>query len=174
MYFGAIKKTDVADGPGVRVTLFVSGCSIHCPGCHNPAAQDFKYGQEFSDNTLSDILTALQPDYIEGFTLCGGEPFAVENQQCCYNILKKIRETYPGKSIWAYSGYYLETIPHTAFTNEILKLIDVLVEGPFILDLRDITSYNVWRGSTNQRILDIPETLKAGRKIYLKNISNNC
>lgn len=174
MYYGNLKKTDIADGPGIRVTLFVSGCLLHCKGCQNKCCWDFNYGKELNDEVISDIITYLKPDYIRGFTLCGGEPFSQNNQLSCYNILNKIKHIYPEKDIWCYTGYYLETIPYTKYKYDMLKLIDVLVEGPYIEDLRDITSFNIWRGSTNQRIIDIKETLKQNKKIYLKGISNNC
>ena len=173
MYFGNLKLVDIADGPGVRVTLFVSGCHIHCLGCQNKDAQSFTFGKEFTQDTLTTILKALEPDYISGFTLCGGEPFSVENQEICSHIVKEIKNKYPDKSIWAYSGYYLENIPQTDYTSDLLSNIDVLIEGPFVLSLRDISDLNRWRGSTNQRVLDMPETLKEKKKVYLKNIPNN-
>lgn len=174
MHYGNLDKTDIADGPGVRVTLFVSGCPIHCRGCQNECAWDFKYGKEVTKDIINDIIAALKPDYIDGFTLCGGEPFAKENQMLCYTILKTIKTIYPNKSIWCYSGYYLETIPNTEYKNKMLELIDVLVEGPYVEELRDITSFNAWRGSTNQKIIDMKQTLKQNTKIYLKGMPNNC
>ena len=173
MYFGNLKLVDIADGPGVRVTLFVSCCHIHCLGCQNKDAQSFTFGKEFIEDTLTTILKALEPDYISGVTLCGGEPISVENQEMCSHIVKEIKNKYPDKSIWVYSGYYLENIPQTDYTADLLSNIDVLIEGPFILSLRDISDLNRWRGSTNQRVLDIPETLKKKKKVYLKNIPNN-
>jgi anaerobic ribonucleoside-triphosphate reductase activating protein len=173
MHYGALKTVDIADGPGVRVTLFVSGCHIHCEGCQNAIAQDFSYGGEFTENTLNEILTALEPDYIEGFTLCGGEPFSVENQGTCLSIVKAVKEKFPQKSIWCYSGYYFENLPKTRYTESFLKCIDILVEGPFLLLKRDISDFNRWRGSTNQRIVDVQATLQARRKIFLKNMPNN-
>lgn len=167
MYYGNLKKIDVADGPGVRVTLFVSGCPIHCKGCQNECAWDFKYGKEITNEIISEIIDALKPDYITGFTLCGGEPFAKENQLECYNILKYIKKKYPNKTIWCYTGYYLESIPVTNYKNKMLELIDVLVEGPYVEELRDITSFNVWRGSKNQNIIDMKATLQQNTKILI-------
>lgn len=173
MYYCGINKLDIANGPGVRVTLFVSGCHIHCKGCHNLKAQDFSYGNIFTIETVKLLLDYLSPNFIEGFTLCGGEPFSVGNQEECAKLLKIIKKEYPDKSIWCFSGYYLEDIPETTFTKTLLENIDVLIEGPFILEKRDITDLNRWRGSTNQRVIDLKETLKTRKKIFLKDIPNN-
>lgn len=168
MNYGVLKTLDVADGPGIRVTLFVSGCHIHCKGCQNLCSQAFDYGQKFTSEVLQDILSAMSFDYIEGFTLCGGEPFSPENQETCYYILKEIKRSYPNKTIWCYTGYYLEFIPFTKYKDKMLNLIDVLVEGPYIEKLRDITSFNLWRGSTNQNLVDIKKTLNSNKKILWK------
>lgn len=173
MNYGNIKFFDVADGPGVRVTLFVSGCHIHCKGCQNECAQDFSYGRPFTEDTLKTILTALKSDFITGFTLCGGEAFSVENQAVCAHILSTIKKVYPNKSIWCYTGYSLDAIPETDYKQIMFDNIDVIVDGPYIEKLKDISDLNRWRGSTNQRVIDLKETLKQDKKIYLKNIPNN-
>lgn len=161
MNYGNIKEYDIADGPGVRVTLFVSGCRNCCKGCFNSETWSFQYGQPFTEETMETLLACLAPDYIQGFTLLGGEPFEPENQKTCVKILKKIRETYPKKDIWCYSGYRYDVElaeggrVHTDVTDEMLSYIDVLVDGKFIEEEKDITLQ--FRGSRNQRILRLKE-----------------
>lgn len=158
MNYANIKNCDIADGPGVRISLFVSGCRHHCKGCFNPETWDFDYGKPYTAEVEHEILELLKPDYIEGFTLLGGEPFEPENQAELVKLLKKIRETYPKKDIWCYSGYLLDVdmIPggkiFTDVTEEMLSYIDVLVDGEFVEAEKDITL--VFRGSCNQRILE--------------------
>lgn len=173
MNYGNIKFTDIADGPGVRVTLFVSGCHLKCAGCQNKIAQDFNYGQPFTESVLDTIKLALNKNYIAGFTLCGGEPFSCENQKICAHIVEEIKKTYPTKSIWCYTGYYLDTIPRTSSTQSFLENIDVLIEGPYIAAKRDISDNNRWRGSTNQHVINMSESLKEHKRVYLDNIPNN-
>ena len=157
MYYGNIKKYDIADGPGVRVSLFVSGCRHHCRGCFNPETWNFQYGKPFTQETVEDILEALRPDYIQGFTLLGGEPFEPENQQMLAGVLKRIRETFPGKDVWCYTGYVLDTdlVPggkaYTEDTDRMLSCIDVLVDGAFEEEKKEPTL--IFRGSANQRLL---------------------
>lgn len=159
MNYAEIKPFDIADGPGVRVSLFVSGCRHHCKGCFNQMTWDFEYGQPFTQETQAQILEALKPDYIQGFTLLGGEPFEPENQAVLAGLLRKIRETYPGKDIWCYTGYTYETDlmeggkVHTAVTDEMLSCIDLLVDGEFVEELKDITL--LFRGSSNQRLIPL-------------------
>lgn len=160
MFYGAIKKFDIADGLGVRVSLFVSGCRNCCKGCQNQETWNFKFGKEFTSETEEEILKALEPAHIVGFTVLGGEPFEEENQEVLAPFLEKIRKAFPSKNIWAYTGYVLDKdlIPedgrkHTIYTNRMLKCIDVLVDGPFILEKRDITLN--YRGSSNQRVLKL-------------------
>lgn len=171
MYYGALKKTDIANGPGVRVSLFVSGCRHHCRECFNPETWSFTYGEEYTDVVASEIMKALEPGYIKGITVLGGEPFEPENQQELLPLYRAIRERYPGKSIWVYSGYLLdeqlwkESPARTAITDEILSLIDVLVDGEFVAEKKNISLK--FRGSENQRIINVPESLAAGQVVLL-------
>lgn len=165
MYYGEIKKIDIANGDGVRVSLFVSGCRIHCPGCFNAMTWDFCYGKEFTQDTVKEIIEALEKDFISGLTVLGGEPFEPENQKVLAPFLKKVKELFPKKNIWCYSGYIYETEllaedgkAHTEVTEEMLSYIDVLVDGPFVEELKDISL--VFRGSSNQRILKLAELRK--------------
>ncbi len=159
MNYGNIKKCDIADGPGVRVSLFVSGCRHHCKGCFNAETWDFHYGQPYTKETETEILEALAPSYIQGFTLLGGEPFEPENQAVLAGLVKKVREVFPKKDIWCYTGYLydVDLIPggkvFTEYTKEMLSCIDVLVDGEFVEEKKDITLR--FRGSSNQRILEI-------------------
>ncbi|MEO2239094.1 anaerobic ribonucleoside-triphosphate reductase activating protein [Dorea sp. YH-dor226] len=161
MHYGNIKECDIADGPGVRVSLFVSGCRHHCKGCFNSETWDFQYGKPYTKETEEEIIRLLEPGFIQGFTLLGGEPFEPENQVELVKLLKRIRETYPKKDIWCYSGYLydVDMIPggkvYTEVTEEMLSYIDVLVDGKFVEELKDITL--VFRGSSNQRILHLKE-----------------
>lgn len=161
MNYGNIKKYDVADGPGVRVSLFVSGCRHHCKGCFNPETWNFDFGQPFTKETEEEIIEALSPDYIEGFTVLGGEPFEPENQAVVMPLLKRIKETFPKKTIWCYSGYLydVDMIPggkiYTEYTEEMLSYIDVLVDGEFVEELKNLMLQ--FRGSSNQRIIHLHE-----------------
>ena len=166
MKYAKIKKYDVANGPGVRVSLFVSGCTHHCKGCFNEEAWDFNYGNTFTDTTVEEIIEDLKPDYISGLSLLGGEPFEPQNQKDILPLLKKVKEVYQDKkSIWAYSGYLYEELKKmkTEEIKEILELIDVLVDGEFEEDLKDPLLY--FRGSSNQRIIDMKKTRKSGKII---------
>ena len=170
MHYGEIKKCDVANGPGVRVTLFVSGCTNRCEGCFQPQTWDFCYGKLFTKETEDALLEALSPSYIAGLTLLGGEPFEPENQRALLPFVRRVRERYPEKSIWAFSGFYLESEllredshPRCEATDELLSLIDVLVEGRFVLAQKDISLK--FRGSRNQRILDMNRTREAGEVV---------
>lgn len=162
MNYGTIKAYDIANGLGVRVSLFVSGCRHYCKGCFNPETWDFNYGQPYTENTEKEILDALKPDYIQGFSLLGGEPFEPENQSELAGLLQKIKETYPQKDIWCYTGYLWDEdlIPggkvYTDFTDTMLSHIDILVDGEFIEAEKDITLK--FRGSRNQRIIDVKES----------------
>ena len=170
MNYGEIKKHDIANGRGIRVSLFVSGCRHHCKGCFNPETWNFCYGKEFTPEVEKEILTALKPDYIEGITILGGEPFEPENQPTVLALLQKIRSELPDKTVWCYSGYLFEELsglsPSPAFTDitkDILALTDILVDGEFVQDKKDISLK--FRGSSNQRILDVKKSLKHGKAI---------
>lgn len=170
MNYGEIKKHDIANGEGVRVSLFVSGCTHHCRGCFNPETWDFHYGKPFTEEVWETLLESLGPEYIAGLTLLGGEPFEVENQRALLPFLKEVRSRYPGKTIWCYTGYTLERdllckqgCARCECTDEMLAIIDVLVDGEFVEEKKDISL--VFRGSANQRIIRLPEVLKT-KKIY--------
>ena len=159
MNYGNIKECDIADGPGVRVSLFVSGCRHHCKGCFNKETWDFDYGMPYTKETEDEIIRLLAPSYIQGLTLLGGEPFEPETQTDLAGLLKRVRETYPDKDIWCYTGYLYDVdLPeggrvHTEVTEEMLSYIDVLVDGEFIEEEKDVTL--VFRGSRNQRIIEL-------------------
>lgn len=149
MNYGTIKKVDVANGPGVRVSLFVSGCRNHCIGCFNPETWDFDYGKPFTRETENEIIEALRPSWIQGLSILGGEPTEEENEKTLIPFLKRVREELPGKDIWLYSGYTWEMLRG----EEILKLVDVLVDGPFLQEQKDAGL--AFRGSRNQRIIHL-------------------
>ena len=151
MNYATIKKTDVANGPGVRVSLFVSGCTHHCKGCFNSEAWDFHYGQAYTEETEKEILLALAPDYIRGLSLLGGEPMEPENRGTVLSLVKKVRERYPQKTIWCYTGYTYEEVQAHPRLAAALPYIDVLVEGRFIQAL--YSPHLEFRGSSNQRII---------------------
>ena len=169
MKYGTIKKHDVANGLGVRVSLFVSGCTHHCEGCFNPETWDFNYGQDFTDATADEIIEALKPNYIRGFSVLGGEPFEPANQKVLATLLKRTKETYPEKTIWCYSGYNYETdmlagkLGDYDITKEMLSYIDVLIDGEFHLAEKNLKLR--FRGSSNQRIIDVPASLKADKVV---------
>ena len=162
MNYATIKNCDIANGPGVRVSLFVSGCTHHCPGCFNQVAWDFDYGEPFTEETVQTILNMLRPNYIRGLTLLGGEPFEPQNQPTIVELLRRIKGELPQKSIWAFSGYLYEDIVSGKLgdTREYLNYLDVLVDGPFVLAKKNLSLR--FRGSENQRLIDIPRTLAAG------------
>ena len=164
MKYAKIKKYDVANGPGVRVSIFVSGCNHHCKGCFNKEAWDFNYGQEFTEDTINEILEAMRPNYISGLTLLGGEPFEPINQKGLLKLVRKVKKEYPEKDIWAYSGYLFDRdiigrqVKQLKETSELLSYIDVLVDGKFVENLKNPNLY--FRGSSNQRIIDVKESLE--------------
>ncbi len=167
MNYANIKYCDIADGPGVRVSLFVSGCRHHCKGCFNAETWDFHFGQPYTEETEAEILKCLEPDYIQGFTLLGGEPFEPENQVELVGLLRRIRQAYPKKDVWCYTGYLYDVDlaeggrVFTDVTKEMLSLIDVLVDGEFIEAERDLTLR--FRGSRNQRIIELAHGESKGR-----------
>ena len=164
MNYCGIKKCDIANGLGVRVSLFVSGCTHHCKGCFQPETWDFEYGEAFTEETQKELLDALAPDYIHGITLLGGEPFEPENQRALIGFIRKVREAYPKKNIWCYTGYLLDeellkpSRARCEVTDEMLSYIDVLVDGEFQLDKKNISLQ--FCGSENQRIIDVKASLK--------------
>ena len=165
MNYGAIKKRDIANGPGVRVSLFVSGCTHHCPGCFNAATWDFAYGEPYTKDVENEILELLSPDYIGGLSLLGGEPFEPCNQRELLPLLRRMRERYPNKTVWCYSGYTLEELTGESrarceVTDEMLSMIDVLVDGEFVLEKKNIRLR--FRGSENQRLIDLVATREKG------------
>lgn len=151
MNYAEIKKVDIANGPGVRVSLFVSGCRNHCKGCFNPETWDFDYGRPFTRATEDEIIEALRPSWIQGLSILGGEPTEEENAAVLIPFLKRVRAVLPDKDIWLYSGYTYEMLRD----KEILTLADVLVDGPFLLEQKDAGL--AFRGSRNQRIIDLRE-----------------
>jgi anaerobic ribonucleoside-triphosphate reductase activating protein len=167
MYYGEIKNCDIANGIGVRVSLFVSGCTNHCEECFQPQTWAFDYGKPFTEETEADILRMLAPDYIDGLTLLGGEPFEPANQRVLLPFIKKVKETYPRKTIWCFTGFLMdkelqqENYARCEVTDQMLSMIDVLVDGRFVKNLYDISLR--FRGSSNQRIIDVPKTLQSGQ-----------
>ncbi|MCI9083679.1 MAG: anaerobic ribonucleoside-triphosphate reductase activating protein [Lachnospiraceae bacterium] len=167
MNYGQIKRTDVANGPGVRVSLFVSGCSHHCRGCFNSETWDFSYGQEFTINIEEELLELLCPEHIAGLTLLGGEPFEPSNQRALLPFLRKVKERYPHKTIWCYTGYLLDqelwedSRARCEVTDEMLSLIDVLVDGEFVQERKNISLQ--FRGSENQRLIDVQMSRRQGK-----------
>ena len=168
MYYGEIKKVDIANGPGTRVSLFVSGCTHHCKGCFNEEAWDFSYGKPFTKETEDEIIHDLEPDYMAGITLLGGEPMEPVNQRVLVNLLKRIRKELPDKTVWIYTGYLydVDLIPggkvYTEYTDQMLDCIDTLVDGEFIEAEKDLTLE--FRGSRNQRILHLNEIRQNAKK----------
>ena len=156
MRYGRINKTDIANGPGVRVSLFVSGCRNRCKGCFNPETWDFNYGETFTEDAFREIYEAMSPDHIAGLTILGGDPMEPENIEMITLISKNIKDWFPDKTIWIYTGYKYEDLKDLA----IMRYIDVLVDGQFIESKKDISLQ--FKGSSNQRIIDIPATRKSG------------
>ncbi len=167
MNYAEIKTCDIANGEGVRASLFVSGCTHHCKGCFNEIAWDFAYGKNFDEETQQYILRELEPDYIAGLTILGGEPFEPVNQRGLLTFLERVKSQYPQKNIWCYTGYLYDTdlqIGGRAYcecTDAMLKLVDVLVDGPFVESQLDIRLR--FRGSSNQRLIDMNKTRQCGQ-----------
>lgn len=177
MNYATIKNCDIANGPGVRVSLFVSGCTHHCKGCFNEVAWDFDYGQPFTQETVDSILAMLKPAYVKGITLLGGEPFEPQNQPALVAMLRQIKAKYPEKSVWAFSGYLFDKdiqpgkLGDPEVTKEFLSYLDVLVDGRFVEEKRDLTLR--FRGSSNQRIIDVPASLAAGEVVLWQDWQGN-
>ena len=166
MHYGMIKKYDIADGEGVRVSLFVSGCTNRCKGCFQPQTWAFDYGEPYTAETEQELIDALSDPNISGLTLLGGEPFEPENQRVLVGLLRRVRRELPDKTVWCYTGfvYDRDLVPggrrYCEVTEEFLSYIDVLVDGPFIEEQKDIRL--VFRGSSNQRVLDLKKTRQTG------------
>jgi len=172
MNYADIKTVDIQDGDGVRVSIYVSGCHFHCKGCHNEVAWDFNYGKKFTDDTIDYILELMDHEYISGLSILGGEPLEVVNQKGLVKLVEKVKEKFPNKTIWCYTGYrFTEDVindmyPKYDFTQKLLKNIDIIVDGEFVeeekvVDLR-------FRGSMNQNKIDVKESLKLGKTVYMK------
>lgn len=163
MNYADIRPIDVANGPGIRVSLFVSGCPHHCVECFNPETWDFAYGSPFGEAQIEEILAALDKPYIHGLSLLGGEPFAPENQSAVLDLVRRVRAVFPQKDIWCYTGYLYENLlagEIGPLSRPLLEALDVLVDGPFILARKNLSIR--FRGSDNQRLIDVPASLKAG------------
>lgn len=169
MNYAEIKYCDVANGPGVRTSLFVSGCSHHCPGCFNEIAWDFNYGKSFTQDTIDSIIESLKPDYIQGLTLLGGEPFEYSNQKGLLPLVRQVRKVLPQKDIWCFTGFLFDKdiienmCKKWKETNELLSYIDVLVDGRFVEELKNLNLK--FKGSENQRTILVNESLKSGNVI---------
>ena len=170
MNYAEIKKCDVANGPGVRVSLFVSGCTHHCKECFNKETWDFQFGKPFTQDTINEILKLLSPDYIKGITLLGGEPMEQVNQKGLLPLLRQIREKLPDKTVWCFTGYDYEKdvlgrmVPEWEETKEFLSYLDVLVDGEFKIEQKDLGL--IFKGSANQRTIMVQESLKEGHIVY--------
>lgn len=171
MNYGEIKKTDIANGEGVRVSLFVSGCTHHCPGCFNSETWDFGFGKKFTRETEHELLELLKPSYIAGLSLLGGEPMEPENQRALLPFLHRVKEAYPKKTIWCYTGYLFDRELQgqgravCEATEELLSLLDVLVDGEFVQEKKNISLR--FRGSENQRIIDVKKSLENGKTVQI-------
>ncbi len=168
MNYAALKKFDIANGPGVRVSLFVSGCRHRCKNCFNSEAWDFSYGNPFTSDVENEILTELGKDYIMGLSLLGGEPFEPENRAALTDLLEKAKQKYPEKQVWCYTGFQFEELLKQETAKEMLKYIDVLVDGKFVEELKSADL--IFRGSSNQRIIDVKKSLEAGSVVWLDGI----
>ncbi|MGN0368455.1 MAG: anaerobic ribonucleoside-triphosphate reductase activating protein [Wujia sp.] len=169
MNYADIKPIDVANGPGVRVSIFVSGCTHHCEGCFNPETWDFNYGKPFTNVEIEEVLSAVSPSHIRGLSLLGGEPFEYVNQQGLLPLLRKFKEKFPQKDVWCYTGYRFEEdiqnkmMPMWEETRELISYIDILVDGEFEQDKKDLGLR--FRGSSNQRIIDVQKSLETNETI---------
>ena len=166
MYYADIRPIDVANGPGIRVSLFVSGYTHRCRDCFNEEAWDFHYGHPFGQEQVEEIIRDLSKPYIKGLSLLGGEPFHPDNQAAVLELVRQARAAYPGLNIWCYSGYLFESLRDSQvgeYSQELLKELDVLVDGPFVLEKKDLSLR--FRGSSNQRLIDVPASLRAGAAV---------
>lgn len=169
MNYGDIKRVDVANGPGVRVSIFVSGCSHHCKGCFNEETWDFNFGKPYTEETEEQIIEYLKPNYIRGLSLLGGDPMEPSNMEALVPLLKRVKRELPDKDIWCYTGCIFEKDvlgglwEKYSFTKELVENIDIIVDGPFVEELKNVNLR--FRGSENQRIIDVKESLKEGKTI---------
>ena len=166
MNYADIRPIDVANGPGVRVSVFVSGCTHHCKDCFNPETWDFHYGNPFGDEEINAILGHLAPAHIKGLSVLGGEPFEPENQSAVLELVRRVREAYPHKDVWCYSGYLFENLRDGKvgqYSRQLLEQLDVLVDGPFVTEKKSLALR--FRGSENQRLIDVPASLAAGEVV---------
>ena len=173
MNYHKIEKTSVANGTGIRVVLWVSGCSLHCNGCHNPETWSLNSGKHFDDDAKKELFASLNKPYVQGLTLSGGHPLEDENVECIYNLMLEIKDRFPEKDIWLYTGYHFEDIVNDQSENinamlrrKILTMCDVIVDGPFIEEEKDITLK--WRGSRNQRVIDFKQSIEKNKIILYK------
>ena len=172
MKYATIKTYDVANGPGVRVSLYVSGCNHHCKGCFNPETWDFNYGKEFIQDTINTLLNAMDKEYIDGITILGGEPLDPINQKEVANLISQVKQRYPNKSIWCFTGFDFEKdvvgkmVKVSKTSNELVRYLDVVVDGKFEEDKKDLKLR--FRGSSNQRIIDVKESLKENKVVEFK------
>ncbi len=177
MNYASIKNCDIANGPGVRVSLFVSGCTHRCKGCFNEVAWDFNYGEPFTQETIDKILGMLAPAYVKGLTLLGGEPFEPQNQPAIVDLLRQVKANYPEKSIWSFSGYLFDRdilpgkLGNPEITREFLSYLDVLVDGPFIESKKNLSLR--FRGSENQRLINVPASLEQGSIVLWEDWQGN-
>lgn len=175
MYYSKIIKHDIANGDGIRVTLFVSGCTNHCKNCFQPQTWDFCYGTQFTKTPEDELINALKKPYIKGLTILGGEPMEPENQECLLPLLRRVRSELPDKDVWCYTGFTYEELTTEGthcrcyYTDDMLNLIDFLVDGRFIEELKDISLR--FRGSSNQRIIDVKKTIE-GKSVVLYQLSH--
>jgi len=163
MNYADLRPIDVANGPGIRVSLFVSGCTHRCRECFNPETWDFSYGSPFTEGEVDAILGHLEPAHIKGLSILGGEPFEPQNQETVLALVRRVRERFPHKDVWCYSGYLFESLRDGkvgGHSRALLEQLDVLVDGPFVLEKKDLSLR--FRGSSNQRLIDVPESLKTG------------
>lgn len=174
MNYATIKKFDIANGPGVRVSLFVSGCRHKCKNCFNSEAWDFNYGKPFTNEVAQDVLQALAPDYIEGFSLLGGEPFEPENQDALAEFLTLLKEKMPNKTVWCYTGFIYDSqllsgnVGNKETVMKMINNIDVLVDGKFVEELKSPDL--IFRGSSNQRIIDVKKSLEQNETVWLEGV----
>ena len=166
MKYNKIRKMDISNGPGVRVSIFMQGCAFHCKNCFNPETWSFNTGKDFTDETINKVLDLCNQDYIVGLSILGGEPIHPTNIEGTTKLVKAFKEKYKDKTIWSWTGFLFEDLKD----KEVLNYIDVLVDGQFIDELRDPTL--PWRGSSNQRVIDVEKSLKQNKIVLYKEETN--